>query len=80
MPGLGDLNPVDLKLSFNKGTGLFTGSFKADAGSTARTSFSGAFVNDPNMGMTGGFGFFHYPESKAASAPVISGQIQIEPF
>ncbi|MBV6499874.1 MAG: hypothetical protein CJBNEKGG_02338 [Prosthecobacter sp.] len=80
IPGLGDLNPVDLQLSFNKGTGIFTGSFKADVGSTVRTSFSGAFVNDPNMGMTGGFGFFHYPESQAASAPVISGQIQIDPF
>ena len=79
-PGLGDLNPVDLRLSFNKGTGIFTGSFKAAADSSARTSFSGAFVNDPSMGMTGGFGFFHYPESKSASAPVISGQIQIDPF
>ena len=79
-PGLGDLNPVDLRLSFNKGTGIFTGSFKAAADSSARTSFSGAFVNDPNMGMNGGFGFFHYPESKAASTPVISGQIQIDPF
>lgn len=77
-PGAGT---VPLALTVNHRTGEFTGSFRLMQGSEMRmASLKGLILPDPaNPGLNLGRGYFTLPGLPAASAPVLSGAVELWP-